>query len=500
MGNSDQTVILIIMDGIRADILYESIQTHRMPYLEKYIVNRAAFVENCFTCFPTNTVPGHLAILTGCYADKHYLPAMKLWNLAQMKYRDYSGLDMFNLLDDEYNPNVKMIYEFFNKSYAFTLSNFAKGSSFTYLTKSRMVFFYLMQKVLGYKIILLQSLKTFLRYFKRNAKGSLFVLWLPISDEIGHEKGPTSPELLYHLQEIDQVLFKALFEGQKSWGGLMNEGLMDSTYFIITADHGGFPICTKSELIQDLKGLPLQIKNKQAPLKTLNNCDLLLAYTDGIANIYVKNPRSQNWADKCDYNQLQNYSSANGSINLIDYLLKIPTISHVFVKDQEPHSYLIHSMEGKSRIQRKTEDQNILVAYEVLSGNDPFEYQNYPQVDELIDGNFHPLEEWQPRLAETNYPVMLDQIPSIFDCTNTGNIIAMSKEGCSFTLKSKKGAHDNGIYICTRVPLIIAGPTIKHITIPYARTIDIVPTLLHLLEIRADSQQFDGRVLSEIIK
>jgi len=502
MEKNDPLIILIIMDGVRADVLYDSIQAHRMPYLEKYIFNRATVVENCFTCFPTNTVPGHLAILTGCYADKHHLPHMKFWNLAQMKYRDYSGLDIFNLLEEEYNSKIKMIYEFFAKSYAFTLANFAKGSTYAYLNKYRMIFFYLMQKVLGYKVILLQSLKTFLRFLKQNTKGSLFMLWLPISDEIGHEKGPTSPELLQHLQEVDQLFFKALFEGYKHWDGLIKTGLQDSTYFFITADHGGFPIQTESELIQDLKLLPLQIKDKQIPLKTVNRCDALIAYTDGVANFYVKNPASQNWDDRIEYHQLVNYPTPQGSINLIEQLLTIPTISHVFAKEPNAsaESYLVQSQTGKSRIQRKIEDRKILIAYKILSGSDPFEYHKTPQIAELMDGRFYSTEEWLNRLTRTNYPMMLDQIPRVFDCTTTGNLLFMVKDGYSFSKKSKKGTHDTGTHICSRVPLIMAGPSIKHTTIPTARTVDIVPTILHLLKIDANFQQFDGRVLLEILE
>lgn len=501
MQKSDSLTILIIMDGVRADVLYNSIQAHQMPYLEKYIFTRAAVVENCFTCFPTNTVPGHLAILTGCYADKHQLPHMKFWNLSQKKYRDYSGVGIFNLLDEEYNSSIKMIYEFFTKSYAFTLSSFAKGSNYAYLNKARMIFFYLMQKILGYKIILLQSLKTFLGYLKQNTKGSFYVLWLPVSDEILHKKGPTSPEFLHHLQEVDQIFFKALFEGYKGWDGLVKAGLQDSTYFFITADHGGFPIQTESELIQDLKLLPLQIKNKQASPKTVNAYDALIAYTDGVANFYVKSPVSQRWNDRIEYKHLVNYPTPQGSINLIEQLLTIPTISHVFAKESTvgAESFIVQSQLGKGRIQRKIEDHKILLAYQVLSGADPFEYKN-PQILALMDGTFYSTEEWLNKLVGTNYPMMLDQIPRVFNCANIGDLLIMGKERYSFSKKSKGGTHDTGTHICFRVPLIMAGPAIKHVTIPIARTVDIVPTILQLLKIDAESQQFDGRVLSEIIE
>jgi hypothetical protein len=502
MKRTEALTFLMIFDHVRADILYNLIQTNQMPYLKKYIFDRAAIAETCFTTFPTNTVPGHLAILTGCYADKHHVPAMKFWNLSQMVFRDYSGLDIFNLLQDEYNEKIPMIYEFFSNSEAFTASSFAKGASFTYLNKMRMIFFYVLQKAIGYKTILIHSLKTFLHHFKKNISGNLFVLWLPISDLIGHEKGPTSPEFKQHLVEIDQMLFRILFEGYKHWEGLNKLGLTDSSYFIITADHGGFPIHMKSELIKDLKHLPLQIKHKQASLKSLNKCDLLVAYTDGFGILYVKNPITKNWHDKVDYSQLLAYPTSKNSVNLINYLLDVPTISHVFIKKKDSSSvtYLVFSREGTSQIQRKIEDHTRLISYQVLSGNDPLGYLNIPQLNKLIDGNFHLFTEWLTILPETNYPMLLDQIPRLFDCETMGNILFMGKEGASFTAKEKGGTHDTGVFICSRVPLIIAGPSIKHITIPVARTVDIVPTLLSLLKKPVDFSQFDGRVLNEIIQ
>ncbi|HUY00271.1 MAG TPA: alkaline phosphatase family protein [Candidatus Deferrimicrobium sp.] len=502
MKNADSLTFLMIFDHVRADILYNLIQTNQMPYLKKYIFDRAATVENCFTSFPTNTIPGHLAILTGCYADKHHVPAMKFWNLSQMTFRDYSGLDIFNLLQDEYNEKIPMIYEFFSKSEAFTASSFAKGANFTYLNKMRMIFFYILQMAIGYKTILIHSLKTFLRHFKKNISGGIFVLWLPISDLIGHNKGPTSPEFIQHLVEIDQMLFRILFEGYKGWEGLNKLGLSESSYFIITADHGGFPVRMKSELIKDLKLLPLQIKHKQASLQSLNKCDLLIAYTDGFGILYVKNPLTKNWQDKVEYPQLLAYPTPNNSVNLINYLLKIPTISHVFVKrkDLSSLSYMVFSSEGTSQIQRKIADHARLISYQVLSDKDPLGYLNNPKMDNLIDGAFHSFTEWSAVLPETNYPTLVDQIPRLFDCETMGDVLFMGKEGASFTAKEKGGTHDTGVFICSRVPLIIAGPSIKHGTIATARTVDIVPTLLSLLKKPVDFSEFDGRVLSEMVQ
>ncbi len=498
MESSDSLVILFIFDSVRADILYNLINTNQMPYLRKYIFNRAAIVENCFTTFPTNTIPGHLAILTGTYSNKHHVPAMRMWNLSKMRYRDYSGLEIFNLLSQEFNPNVKMVYDFFPYSEAFTSSNFAKGAKYVYLNKSRMIFYYLLQK-LNYRVVLIQSLKTFLRHLRKKPTDALYVLWLPITDVLSHEKGPDSPEFFRHFQEIDQMLFRVLFEGYKNWKGLIKLQLLNRSYFIITADHGSFVIQQKSELIHEFKSLPLQIKDKQVSPKI----SILLAYTDGFASLYVKHPLTKRWKDRVTYDHLIAYPTSNGPINLIEFILKIPTVSHLFVIKEgiKPFSYLVFSQEGTSEIQRKVEDDEIQLSYKVIRGKDPFAYNNSPDAKLLLDGSFHPTHEWLKALRRTNYPLMVDQIPRLFDCDNLGDILFMGKEGSSFSRKKNyRGTHDTGTYNCLRVPLILAGPNIKHTIIPTARTVDIVPTLLYLLQKKVNFKQFDGKILSEIIQ
>ncbi len=507
MSSTNSITFLMILDQVRADILYKLIQTNQMPYFKKYIYDRGAVVENCFTCFPTNTMPGHIAILTGTYSDKHHISHMRFWNRSKLpfQFRDYSGLEIYNLLEDEFNPDIKMLYEYFDYSEAFTTSNFAKGADYTYLKKLRTIIFYLIQKI-NYKPILKRSLKTFLKRFKqnhiKNMSEILYVLWLPISDLIGHSLGPESNEFTQHLIEIDEFLFKILFEGNKDWPGLVNLDLMDSTYFIITADHGSFTIKDKSELITDLRKWPLSIQKKQISLKDFDKYDLLVAYTDGFANLYVRNPDTRNWMDKIQYSQIMNYPSSEGSLNLINSLLEIPTVSHVFVKDDtdQPISYLVLSSKGTGKIKRKMEDGKPLVSYQIQSDEDPLEYNQVSDLRSFLDGNFYPFDQWLPALSKTQYPVLLDQVPRIFDCDNSGDILFMGKEGYSFSKKKEKGTHDTGTAICTRVPLIIAGPSVKPGSIPTARTVDIVPTILHLLNKDIDFSQFDGRILSEIIK
>ncbi len=497
METSNPLVILTIFDSVGAGLLYNFININQMPYLKKYVFDRAAIAENCFTSFPTNTIPGHLAILTGKYADKHHLATMRFWNLSKKRYRDYSGIEIFKLLQDEFNPEVKMIYEYFSENEAFTSSNFAKGAKYVYLNRPRMIFYYLMQK-LTYKIVLVQSLKTFLRHLQKKPTGTLYVIWLPVTDLLSHTYGPSSIQFQNHLKEIDQLFFRVLFEGSGKWKGLNQLGLNESTYFFLTADHGSFDISEKSVLIHHLNSGPIRVLNKRVSPNKLENYNFLIGYTDGFASLYVKNPISKHWNDKAEFDHLLAYPSSTGPIDLIQFILNIPSVSHVFVKKQD--SYLIFSSEGQSQIQRKIDNGTIMLCYKILSGKDPLLYEENSDLIPFLDGNFHPFHEWFGPLSKTNYPMILDQIPRLFDCKTMGDILFMGKEGHSFDLKNEKGTHDTGTKICAHVPLIMAGPKIKHMTIPNARTVDIVPTILYLLNKKADFKEFDGRILREIIE
>ncbi len=500
MPSNNKLTILMIFDQVSAAVLYRLIEKGQMPYLKKYIYDRAAVAENCFTTFPSNTIPGHLAILTGNYCDKHHVHAMKFWNLPKLQYRNYSSLGFFNILKQEFNPEVKMIYEFFSHAEAFTGPPFAKGATYTYLNTPRFLFFYLFQK-LNYRIPLLQSAKSFFRHLKKFKNDSLYVLWIPITDVIGHQKGPKSQAYLNHLREIDQMFFKVLFEGYKGWKGLVN---MDHTTidFVVTADHGSFQIEKMADLHQQLTHIPLKIRHKQASVKSLHQSDLLLAYTDGLAQIYVHKPNSQTWNAKVELAELFSYPTRNGTINLIESFLKIPSVSHVFVskRGEGNQSSVVFSTEGSSEIKQKREQDSLLISYQMLDGQDPLHYTEIPAFKPLINGAFHPIEEWLTPLSHSAYPMILDQVPRIFSCKTSGDILLMGREGYSFSTHEPGGTHDTGTSICTRVPLIIASSSIKKGKFPIARTVDIVPTILSLRNKTVDYRQFEGRILSEIIQ
>ena len=64
--------IIFIIDGCRADALYNALENGSMPKLRSFMEELGyAKYENCFTVFPSVTITCHSSIVTGTYPGDH---------------------------------------------------------------------------------------------------------------------------------------------------------------------------------------------------------------------------------------------------------------------------------------------------------------------------------------------------------------------------------------------------------------------------------------------
>ena len=68
--------------------------------------------------------------------------------------------------------------------------------------------------------------------------------------------------------------------------------------------------------------------------------------------------------------------------------------------------------------------------------------------------------------------------------------------------KENVGGHGSVLAVDMIMPMIIAGPGIrKHDTIPTARTVDVAPTIVDIIDPeKLETQRFDGRSLLDQLK
>ncbi|MCJ7618080.1 MAG: alkaline phosphatase family protein [Desulfobacterales bacterium] len=67
--------IVLVVDALRAESIYNSIDEERLPNLSRLIRERGAIrFENCLSALPSVTLPNHTTIFTGVYPGRHGVP------------------------------------------------------------------------------------------------------------------------------------------------------------------------------------------------------------------------------------------------------------------------------------------------------------------------------------------------------------------------------------------------------------------------------------------
>jgi len=89
-----------------------------------------------------------------------------------------------------------------------------------------------------------------------------------------------------------------------------------------------------------------------------------------------------------------------------------------------------------------------------------------------------------------------------FRAPRAGDLAIFASPGWDFLSPNRAGHGGLRAYDDMHVPLLLAGPGVPHKTIPAARTVDLVPTLLQLLKtdnpghaVKNSPQKFDGQSL-----
>ena len=115
---------------------------------------------------------------------------------------------------------------------------------------------------------------------------------------------------------------------------------------------------------------------------------------------------------------------------------------------------------------------------------------------ELIDGEYHTGREWLAATIGTAFPDLPVQAAELFDSKRSGDLMVFAAENWDFAKENIAG-HGSVLAVDMHMPLIIAGPGIrKHDVIPIARTVDVAPTIVEMIDPeKLPEQRFDGRSL-----
>ncbi|KAH7871399.1 Phosphatidylinositolglycan class N-domain-containing protein [Lentinula edodes] len=250
-------VVLISADGLRADLLFESNgfrgalpsnDTEGIdvvaPYLHSIISNRGAYGVS-HTRVPTESRPGHVAIIAGMYEDVSAVT--KGWKVNPVEFDS-----VFNRSSGTWAFGSPDIVPMFTKSAEGRVSEWCYDESEEDFTKD----------ATALDFWVLERLRELLRdnSFSESLhqSGVVFFLHLLGLDTTGHSYRPFSREYMHNIQVVDRIVREVEAMVEEFYG---HDG---DTSFVFTADHGmsvignhgdGHPDNTRTPYIVWGKGL-----------------------------------------------------------------------------------------------------------------------------------------------------------------------------------------------------------------------------------------------------
>jgi hypothetical protein len=160
----------------------------------------------------------------------------------------------------------------------------------------------------------------------------------------------------------------------------------------------------------------------------------------------------------------------------------------------EPDSVHIVNRQGLATIRRVRTGQKHAYTYANNHG-DPLGYMADVKLAGFLAAGPHTSREWLEATANADIPDFVGQIVELFDSPRSGDIVLFAQRGWDFAPKDVAGhgsifADEMGVSMVFAGPGIAAGRSIE-----YARTTDVMPTIVELLgagERLRDIEGLDG--------
>ncbi|MCK4626948.1 MAG: alkaline phosphatase family protein, partial [Phycisphaerae bacterium] len=189
-----------------------------------------------------------------------------------------------------------------------------------------------------------------------------------------------------------------------------------------------------------------------------------------------------------------------------DWLASMEPVDLLMVR-LDDNRVRVQNDKGAGVIERIVRDGKKLYRYRVINrhrvieGTDPLGYASNPKAAALIDGEYHDADTWLAATLDTPKPDCVVQLIELNDSHRSGDIVLFAADGWAFG-GTEKGGHGGLLRHEIIVPWIWAGPGLPaKSSITAARTVDLMPTMLHLIGRReAIPAGLDGKSLAERLK
>lgn len=507
----DVYVLLLILDGARADVIYDAAAEGRLPNMQRHVFDRGAKVRTAITTFPSVTTSGHQSFLTGLFPGHSGITGLDWFDRSSGRVTDYLTFDVLAIREDLLNKQRPLHPdELFAQpdNLIDDLAGLPRGAVYEPFHMDipeaspkhpffRPAWYFVTNDHQGLTRDAAERLKAM--YDRPADQIPRFVMATFLGHDVAqHHFGTDSAQLREELAFEDAQLGEVVERMQKA-------GIWEKTYIVLASDHGQHPTGTFVSIPRLLRDAGLRPRGFYAA--NVNTFASQIAITS--ANIYLN--KAKDWRTPISLGDLRNFPTADGErIDLVERILEHPAIEFALVPEPPDTVHLFASGGRHGVFTRRSFDGVDYMSYAVLSdlepagpfdpSQDPLGYATHPALAGWVnDGRFHAGDDWGLASADSRYPDAAVQLLQLFDGDRAGDLVVTARQGYHFRLRGYESSHGGMSREDMHVPLVISGPDVARTTIPFARTADVYPTLRRIFGLEVNPSRIDGRPLDEIL-
>ena len=508
MAQQDRSVTIILIDGLGAPTLERALDQGQLPHIKKLMKN-SLYVRSGIASFPSMTGYAFYPFLTGLSAAKSGVLGLRWFDRSRKignlrNYVERSNVQMNHDLHDR----PATLFERVAPAYTSSINSYmnrgvqdaemtgwahttAKYPDETFVRVLRQVPF--LGEDMAKDHFQHETLVTDLaiEQLKKNPK----VQWItyPSMDASNHVEG-TSMDYFALLRHIDAQIGRIL-------KAIDDQGQTGQRALAIISDHGVSDVYENIDVCGEIKrrtgltvdrGKALQMWNSDftKPISDYRNLDGFFVINGNLSGMLYLRPkkidREKSWGPRLGYQELRQFATPRGTIDLPKILCKIEGIEHIILR-KSTEEYEIHSKRGIATVSIRGDKASYTV-----QGNDPLSFDQQPMLQKLMDGTFYPLSEWQHWSMDTDYPDALYRLWELIQHPDCGDLVMTSQSGFDLAkdyeafVGNYRGGHGGFRRDQLIVPYLLYAPTISAKEIPYQRAEEFGRAIFEYLGIKPE--------------
>ncbi len=488
-GSRKNGVILFFVDGVNADIFQQMLDSGQLPAFKKYFVDRGTYVTHAVANIPSVTIPNLTSVATGRFPGDHDVVGVNWFDRNRLVWRNYNTIAQKNTLDQDYTAPT--VYEALGDELTFSLffqPHRGATKFFENWTSAGPPFFFGWYEFVDrLTLFRFNQAADIARAYRRFP--AMTVAYLLATDFTAYHHGVQSEQYRDALKHTDYQIGRVL-------GDLDRAGLLGSVTIMLVSDHGMGHVTRHMDMAaywNDELGIRLEKRHwwESDPFEErLEDLSEAVGVSYGSGDRYwaacLRKPIYKdgklagydNWLVRPDVQDLEHYPSRHGSVNLLETLVKQPSVD-VIAYRRGPQCVRVRCGEGEVEFSQPA-GQGGDISYRVVSGSDPLGYAARLPADVAAGKAARTPRQWLDLTADTEFPDLPAQILAYFRSERrAGDIAIFATQGWDFRGLNRAG-HGGVRPVDMFVPVLMAGPGVPHKRIAHARTVDLMPTILTL--------------------